>query len=136
MPHGEPVFTGVLLSGLLLMFLLSWLAGGAVFYFALRWAGVRATLFKAMIAVLAGMVVSFFVAKLLILVPVFGILLAPVGYFVSFAWVVKEMFETSWEKAFLSLVLVFVIQMVAFVLLAIVTGISMMAFLTTCPLST
>ncbi|WP_456477815.1 hypothetical protein [Geoglobus ahangari] len=135
MPHGEPVFAGAILSGMLVTFLLAWVLGGAVFYLALRWAGIRATLFKAMLAVLAGTVIAFFVAKLLVLIPVVGILLAPFGYFVAFAWVVKEMFDTSWERAFLSLILVFVIQVVLFVALALLTGVSMMAFLTTCPLS-
>ncbi len=135
MPPGEPVFAGVLLSGFLVTFLLAWILGGAVFYLALRWAGIRATLFRAMLTVLAGTVLAFFVAKLLVLLPVVGILLAPLGYFLTFAWVVKEMFETSWKKAILSLILVFVIQIAAFVLLAAVTGLSMMAFLTSCPLS-
>lgn len=135
MPHGEPVFAGVLLSGILVTFLLAWVLGGAVFYLALRWAGIRASLFKAMLAVLAGTVVAFFVAKFLVLVPVVGILLAPLGYFIAFAWVVKEIFDTSWVKAVLSLILVFVVQIVAFVLFAAVTGLSMMAFLTFCPLS-
>lgn len=135
MPPGEPVFAGILLSGIMLTFLIAWILSGVVFYLALRWAGIKATLFKAMVVVLAGMIIAFFVVKILVFIPLFGPLIAPVGYFISFAWVVKEMFDTSWEKAFLSLILVFVIQIVAFVLLVFITGISMMAFLTTCPLS-
>ena len=123
---------GILMAWLLMFFTL-WFVSGVIFYLALRWAGIKASIPKAMLAILAGILLAYFVARALLLVPVIGILVSPLGYVIAFLWVIKEMFETTWGKALLSLILVFVIQVLIMIVFALVVGISAYSFLRTCP---
>jgi len=133
MPHKAVYFPGGILVAGLLAFVTLWFVSGVIFYLALRWAGIRASIPKAMLAILAGILLAYFVARALLLVPLIGILASPLGYVIAFMWVIKEMFETTWGKALLSLILVFVIQILIMAVFAILIGISAYSFLTTCP---
>jgi len=111
-------------SVLLFSFLVSLLVGTLLLYLGAVLVGIeRASLGKAAVAVLGGGILSIVTVLLLFMTPLS--FLGPIlGIFVSI-WVVKEVFETSWLKAFLALLMPLALFSIVLFLLTLFLGISL-----------
>ena len=113
-------------SALLFSSLISLIIAALLLYAGAALVGIeRVSLGKAIVAVLGGGILSIIAVVLISLTP-FSFL-APLVGIIVYIWVVKEVFDTSWLKAFLALLMTLVVFFIVSLFVALILGFSLIS---------
>ena len=112
-------------AGSLLGFLVALLVAGVILSFSARLVGIeRASLGRAIVAIVGGGILGAIVSGLFLLLPGPLSVLALLAFVLTYIWVIKVVFETDWVKATMAWLMAMVVELIVtgiFVLLGVVT---------------